>query len=134
MARHRTWACVPLGLIGLLGACAVGPERSLSPQERAAQLADETSTPRAGETSTSEAADISAQPVAEHVAGEVDSAAPAAGAEDQTICRTEVVTGTHRPTTVCLTRAERRAMRDAAQDWYRSGGRDGAVSQIPVVR
>jgi hypothetical protein len=118
MTLDRISTYVPLGLIGLLCACAASPERPLSLQERPGREANETATAQD----------------AEQIAGEVDSVAPSSGTDDETICRTEVVTGTHRPTTICLTRAERRAMRDAAQDWYRSGGRQGAVSQIPVVR
>src|SRR5690606_16633958 len=106
-----------LGLLGLLCACASAPEGGLSMQR-----------------ALHEAGAPAASPDAAPIAGEVDSVAPAGGSDEQTVCRTEIVTGPHRPTTVCLTRAERRAMREAAQEWYRSGGRDGAVSQVPVVR
>jgi hypothetical protein len=55
-----------------------------------------------------------------------------AGAEDA-VCRKEQVTGSHRPKTICQTQTQRRAVRAAAQEWYRSGGRVGEISQVPTV-
>jgi hypothetical protein len=58
---------------------------------------------------------------------------PRAESPDDTECRKEYVTGSHRPRVVCQTQAQRNATRAAAQDWYRSGGRNGEISQVPVV-
>jgi hypothetical protein len=59
---------------------------------------------------------------------EPDSAGP-----EEPICRKEQVTGSHRTKTICQTQAQRRAVRAAAQEWYRSGGRVGEISQVPTV-
>jgi hypothetical protein len=58
---------------------------------------------------------------------------PRAETPDDTVCRKESVTGSHRPRVVCQTQAQRNATRAAAQDWYRSGGRNGEISQVPIV-
>jgi hypothetical protein len=52
---------------------------------------------------------------------------------DAPVCRRQKVTGSHRPRVVCQTAAQRTATREAAQEWYRTGGRTGEISQIPVV-
>jgi hypothetical protein len=53
--------------------------------------------------------------------------------DDEPVCRKQTVTGSHRPRVVCQTAAQRSATREAAQKWYRTGGRTGEVSQVPVV-
>jgi hypothetical protein len=58
---------------------------------------------------------------------------PARIATDERVCRKQTVTGSHRPRIVCQTAAQRSATREAAQAWYRTGGRTGEISQIPVV-
>jgi hypothetical protein len=52
---------------------------------------------------------------------------------DDVICRKEQITGSHRTKTVCQTQAERRAVRSEAQEWFRTGGREGSVSRVPTV-
>jgi hypothetical protein len=58
---------------------------------------------------------------------------PARVEADEPVCRKQTVTGSHRPRVVCQTAAQRSATREAAQKWYRTGGRTGEVSQVPVV-
>lgn len=58
---------------------------------------------------------------------------PACMGADEPVCRKQNVTGSHRPRVVCQTAAQRSATRAAAQEWYRSRGRSGEISQIPVV-
>jgi hypothetical protein len=58
---------------------------------------------------------------------------PARMGVDEPVCRKQNVTGSHRPRVVCQTAAQRSATREAAQQWYRTGGRTGEISQIPVV-
>jgi hypothetical protein len=58
---------------------------------------------------------------------------PTAPTDDTTICRKEQITGSHRTKTVCQTQAERRAVRSEAQEWFRTGGREGTVSRVPTV-
>jgi hypothetical protein len=58
---------------------------------------------------------------------------PARRGADEPVCRKQNVTGSHRPRVVCQTAAQRTATREAAQEWYRTGGRTGEISQIPVV-
>jgi hypothetical protein len=58
---------------------------------------------------------------------------PARVRVDEAVCRKQNVTGSHRPRVVCQTAAQRSATREAAQEWYRSRGRTGEISQIPVV-
>jgi hypothetical protein len=58
---------------------------------------------------------------------------PARIGADEPVCRRQNVTGSHRPRVVCQTAAQRSATREAAQEWYRTGGRTGEISQVPVV-
>ncbi len=58
---------------------------------------------------------------------------PRTSGPEEAICRKEQVTGSHRTKTVCQTQAQRRAVRAAAQEWYRSGGRVGEISRVPTV-
>jgi hypothetical protein len=55
------------------------------------------------------------------------------GAAEEPVCRKQNVTGSHRPRVVCQTAEQRSATRAAAQEWYRSRGRTGEISQVPVV-
>ena len=58
---------------------------------------------------------------------------PARVGADEPVCRKQSVTGSHRPRVVCQTAAQRSATREAAQEWYRTRGRTGEISQVPVV-
>ena len=71
------------------------------------------------------------QPLA--VAPTVVRIEPARTAADEPVCRRQNVTGSHRPRVVCQTPAQRTATREAAQEWYRTRGRTGEISQVPVV-
>ena len=116
MRLNHAAAC--LTFAWLLSACASEPPLSAS------QASD---ADRSSETLSRE----EAEKIAERAV--VVTLVPGPAADDDTICRRETVTGTHRPRTICRTRAERRAMRSSAQDWYRSGGRDGGISRVPTV-
>ncbi len=48
---------------------------------------------------------------------------------DELDCRREIKTGSHRERERCMTRSQRRAIRQASQEWLRSGGWQGS----PVV-
>jgi hypothetical protein len=58
---------------------------------------------------------------------------PARVGNDEPVCRRQKVTGSHRPRVVCQTAAQRSATRAAAQEWHRTRGRTGEISQVPVV-
>lgn len=50
--------------------------------------------------------------------------------DDEVICRREVLTGSHWPREVCMTRGRREEIREKAQEWYRTGGREGSPSVV----
>jgi hypothetical protein len=101
--------CFPVLAAAFLSACASTDPAALAPQ------------PFVAET----------QPLA--AAPTVVQIEPARIAADEPVCRRQTVTGSHRPRVVCQTAAQRGATREAAQEWYRSRGRTGEISQIPVV-
>jgi hypothetical protein len=115
MRRKRWPAYLPLAAAALLGACAANDP---APASSAA--------PAATVVSPEEASELAARATVVNVA-------PPAATADETVCRKQSVTGSHRPRVVCQTRAQRAATRNAAQDWYRSRGRNGEISQVPTV-
>ncbi len=94
----------------------------------------------AGCTTTAvERAGSAAQASAEPVAGAalqptVVEVGPARPSADDLICRLEEVTGTHQRRDLCLTRGERARMRSQAQEWMRSGGLTGGVTNAIGLR
>jgi hypothetical protein len=70
------------------------------------------------------------QPIAAAADAQVE---PARLGDEEPVCRKQSVTGSHRPRVICQTAAQRRATREAAQAWYRTSGRTGEISQVPVV-
>jgi hypothetical protein len=114
--RRKHWSpCMTLASAALLCACAANEPVPALPAAPPAAL------------SPAETDELATQ------AKIVNVAPPGAGA-DETICRKQNVTGSHRPRVVCQTRAQRAATRQAAQDWYRSRGRTGEISQVPTVQ
>jgi len=59
---------------------------------------------------------------------------PEPATSDGVVCRRERVTGTHNPRRICTTSEARRQQRAEAQEWLRSGGRQGTVTAVPTVR
>jgi hypothetical protein len=123
MYRNRVSSCIPVGLAWFLTACAaniVGPSRGLDSQEQNGDSAGEN-------RSSANIAELAARAAVVNVE-------PNARTDDDTVCTKESVTGSHRSRTVCRTQAERRAVRSAAQEWFRTGGREGEVSRVPTVQ
>ena len=117
MYRSRVSSCLPVLSVcvaGLLGGCAsTGSHAPPAVATAAALSAEEV------ETIAERATTLTVEPTAP--------------TDDTTICRKEQITGSHRTKTVCQTHAERRAVRSEAQEWYRTGGREGTVSRVPTV-
>jgi hypothetical protein len=113
MYRNRVSSYFPVILASLVSACTTQPPAPSVGHAAAAVSAEE-------------AHELAAR------AKVVDVESRTAGGEEA-ICRKEQVTGSHRPKTICQTQAQRRAVRAAAQEWYRSGGRVGEISQVPTV-
>jgi hypothetical protein len=111
--RHSPY--LPLAAALLLGACAGKTPSGPPPPEPSAAVRSDEATELATRATI---VNVEPRPV---------------GA-DETVCRKEAVLGSHRPRTVCRTRSQRDATRAAAQDWYRSGGRNGEISQVPTVQ
>ena len=109
MGGSRVSPCFPAFAAAFLSACASTEPAALAPQ------------PSAAET----------QPLA--AAPTVVQIEPARIGADEPVCRKQNVTGSHRPRVVCQTAAQRSATREAAQEWYRTRGRTGEISQIPPV-
>jgi hypothetical protein len=112
--RRKHWpACIPLAAVALLCACAANVPAPTPPASIATPPSEETKELAARAT--------------------VVNVVPPGAAADETVCRKQSVTGSHRPRVVCQTRTQRAATRNAAQDWYRSRGRNGEISQVPTV-
>ena len=109
MGGTRVTRCFPALAAAFLSACACTEPAALALQPSAAEM----------------------QPLA--AAPTVVTIEPARMGADEPVCRKQSVTGSHRPRVVCQTAAQRSATREAAQEWYRTGGRTGEVSQVPVV-
>ena len=109
MSGSRVSRCFLVLAAACLSACASTEPAALAPQPSAAE----------------------AQPLA--AAPAVVQIEPARVGADEPVCSKQNVTGSHRPRVVCRTSAQRSATREAAQEWYRTGGRTGEISQIPVV-
>jgi hypothetical protein len=101
--------CFPVLAVAFLSACASTEFAALAPPSAAAET----------------------QPLA--AAPTVVKIEPGRMGTDEPVCRKQNVTGSHRPRVVCRTAAQRSATREAAQEWYRTGGRTGEISQVPVV-
>jgi hypothetical protein len=113
MGRNRVSSYLPMILALLVSACST-----------------QTPTPPVGDA----AAVVSPEEAHELAANAtVVNVEPRIAGPEEPICRKEQVTGSHRTKTICQTQAQRRAVRAAAQEWYRSGGRVGEISQVPTV-
>jgi len=123
MYRNRASSCIPVGLACLLSACAAGTEGrapAAESQEATGAASAEHSTAQSVEAIAARAAIVNVEPDTR--------------TDDDTICRKESVTGSHRSRTICQTQEQRRAVRSAAQEWFRTGGRQGEVSRVPTVQ
>jgi hypothetical protein len=109
MGGKRITGCFPALAVACLSACAAPEPAALAPQLSTAQ----------------------ARPPP--VAPTVVTIEPTDREADEPVCRRQTVTGSHRPRVVCQTAAERRATREAAQEWHRTRGRTGEISAVPVV-
>jgi hypothetical protein len=106
--RHAAWFFLALP-VALLSACTSTETAAVAP-----------------EPSGAETRPLAAAPAIVQVE-------PARLGADEPVCRKQNVTGSHRPRVVCHTAEQRSATRVAAQEWYRSRGRTGEISQVPVV-
>lgn len=107
MKMNGSIALLLISGAGLLGACAT--------QQEAPATAEEPIDPQALEEIR-----INAEPVA----------LVAAPPESEVVCERVARTGSHLPTERCMTRSARRVETEEAQEWLRSNGQRGSLTEV----